>query len=117
MKALITHRAGRIHFEGDDVTEHSFDMVIGEVYDVELSQVRGHRVDWNSDNDEVLNIEDDAGHVARITAATVGKSVITLTQPVGSGRNRIVGRFNVEVYVEPTETVGMKFGNVRDREA
>lgn len=116
MKALVTHRAGRTHFKGDDSEAHSFDMVLGEVYDVELSEVRGPRVAWNSDNDEVLDIADDGGHTARITAATVGKSTITLTQDLPGPRDRLVGRFHIEVYAEPTVSVGMKFGNVRDRE-
>lgn len=70
----------------------NFDLVRGAVADVVLTGVVG-RVDWSADNDEVLDIADDSGPVAKITAAHVGTSHVEMKQ-----RGRIVGTLVIRVY-------------------
>lgn len=83
--------------------------ILGQTFDVKLRGVYSS-VSWSGDNDEVLDIDDDNGPEATIEATAVGKSKLTLT----SGRDQLI--IVIEVYEEPTVTVGMTFGNVRDRE-
>ena len=84
-------------------------ILLGETFEVELRGIYG-TVSWSADNDEVLDIADDGEFKAKIKAANVGKSHVTIT----SGRDRV--EFTIEVYREPTVSVGMTFGNVRDRQ-
>lgn len=70
----------------------NFDLVKGAVADVVLTGVIG-RVDWSADNDEVLDIQDDAGVVAKITATHTGTSHVELKQ-----RGRVVGTMVIRVY-------------------
>ena len=85
-------------------------IMLGQTFDVELRGIYG-LVRWSADNDEVLDITDDGGFKATIKASNVGKSRVTLT----SGRDRL--DFVIEVLEEPTVSVGMSFGNIRDRQA
>lgn len=95
----------------DNVTSASRPRIaLGQVFEVELRGTYSH-VSWSADNDEVLEINDTSGSTATIKATSVGKSNVTLI----SGSDRL--HFSIEVYQEPTATVGMSFGNVRDREA
>ena len=101
MEAKVTHSAGRIY------QARRFDMVLGQVYDVELTGITGP-IEWTAGDDEVLAIADDNGLTARITATAIGKSIVRLLQ-----NERPVGVLRIGVYEEPTVTVDFSFGNVR----
>lgn len=104
MEATAVLKCGRIH------QAHRFDIVLGGVAEVTLSGTTG-RIEWSAGDDEVLKIEDDNGPFAKIKGAAIGTSRILLLQG-----GKMIGELHIEVYQEPTVTVGMKFTNVRDRE-
>ena len=84
---------------------------LGTVFTVKIKEEPRLPLNWFADNDEVLAIEDDAGLVGTITATAKGTSTI-------EWRNRRPqGTLVIEVFEEPTVSVGMSFGNVRDRQA
>lgn len=85
-----------------------FRVALGEAFEIALFNTMG-RIRWSADNDEVLEIDDDSGPKAGFKATAVGRSRLEI-----KGRSsRLV--VYIDVYAEPTVTVGMTFGNVRDR--
>lgn len=101
MEAKVTHAAGRIY------RAHRFDMVLGQMYEVELTGITGP-ISWSAGDDEVLSIEDDNGLKAKITATAIGNSVVFLLR-----NERPVGVLRIGVYEDPTVSVTFSFGNVR----
>ena len=101
MEAKVTHSAGRIY------QARRFDMVLGQVYDVELTGIDAP-IEWTAGPDEVLSISESGGLNARITATAVGSSILRLFK-----NERPVGVLRIGVYEEPTVLVEFSFGSIR----
>jgi hypothetical protein len=76
---------------------HRLSLARGVSVEVTLSGVRGP-IDWDSGNDEVLDITDDSGVKGTVKAASVGKSTITFRQ-----NGRPLGDLHIEVYKDDSD--------------
>lgn len=82
----------------------------GEVFRIELSDAPAGPIRWSADNDEVLDIEDDGGTKATITAATPGKSDLDIVQ-----RGRVICTVLIEVVPAPAARLVPVVGSVQQK--
>lgn len=82
-----------IAFDNVEITNaHRLRVRLGESFIVKLPGM-GTALQWFADNDEVLSIDDDGGAIAKVRAASVGRTEIQVQRD-----RRIVAIFYVEVF-------------------
>ena len=80
----------------------SFGVRLGEVFKL---KVRGYReVRWSAENDEVLDIDDNGGPIARIKALSVGVSHLTLRT------GNVTREIDITVFDQGAVTLGGSIG-------
>lgn len=81
------------------VTTKGCTVTVGREFKVTLLGAPKRPIDWSASDDEVLEIDDDSGPIARITATAVGDSRIDLKVA-----GRVIGMLLIDVVpVRPEE--------------